>query len=134
MFCIAGISLIAGGSIGGHAGTLAHRWILGTVLSGRGPVAAAREIRSQRADLKQDLRRGRCSAASVILAPPKCAEGARLREILLAVPGIGPLKCERLIRGVEVTRDARIRDLSEPSRNALASAVARLQQRTDSIE
>jgi hypothetical protein len=51
--------------------------------------------RQLRARLKRDLAAGRVALVEVLSERPACAQTAKVRELLLAVPGIGPAKARR---------------------------------------
>ena len=52
-------------------------------------LARANEIRSQRAQLKRDLKAGRHSIQQLLLDPPEYLETAKVFDMLLAVPKYG---------------------------------------------
>ena len=55
-------------------------------------LARANEIRSQRAQLKRDLKAGRHSIQQLLMDPPPYLETAKVFDMLLAVPKYGRVK------------------------------------------
>jgi hypothetical protein len=51
--------------------------------------------------------------------PPACAQSARLRDLLLAVPKIGPARVNRAFARCRITDTKTIADLSDRQRTAL---------------
>ncbi len=60
-------------------------------------LARANQIR-RRAELKVDLKAGRVLLADVLLSDEDWLQTMRIRELLLATPGIGPVKANRALR------------------------------------
>src|SRR6266702_7669525 len=60
-------------------------------------LAKANEVRLARAQLKRELAAGRIELAQVLADPPPCAQTAKVRELLLVVPRIGPARADRLL-------------------------------------
>ena len=52
----------------------------------------ANEIRSRRAALKKELASGRVRIADVLAQPPAYATTAKVQDLLLAVPKVGPAR------------------------------------------
>ncbi len=61
-------------------------------------LALANEIRTRRAELKEDLKAGRVLLADALLSDEDWLQTMRIRELLLATPGIGPVKAQRALR------------------------------------
>ena len=57
----------------------------------------ANEIRSARAKLKQDLASGKLDLAGIVADPPEWVMSARVRDLWLALPRIGPVKAGRIL-------------------------------------
>lgn len=112
-----------------HVRLLGHRALYGAASIGRGQIAAAREVRIARAALKRALRTGAFRPEAVLLDPPSFTRGARLREILEAVPGIGPAKSARLARAAGVAPDSRVGDLPESARRVIAESLRASEER-----
>jgi S13-like H2TH domain len=79
----------------------------------------ANEVRSGRAKLKRELAAGRAELASVIAEPPACARTARVYELLLAVPKIGPAKATRGLSQCRIAPTKTVAGLSERQRREL---------------
>ena len=57
----------------------------------------ANEIRTQRAQLKRDLKAGRVSIHELLLDPPEYLETAKVFDMLLAVPKYGRVKANKVL-------------------------------------
>jgi len=55
----------------------------------------ANEIRSGRARLKRELASGRARIEDIIAQPPEFAQTAKVYDLLLALPKVGPAKAAR---------------------------------------
>jgi hypothetical protein len=82
-------------------------------------LARANEVRLARARLKRDLAAGRVALAEVLSEPPACVEMAKVRELLLAVPGIGPAKADRAFAHCRIAEAKTVAGLSGRQRAAL---------------
>src|SRR6266542_6146815 len=60
-------------------------------------LARANEVRLARAQLKREVAAGRIALARVLAGPPSCAQTAKVRELLLVVPRIGPARADRVL-------------------------------------
>lgn len=63
----------------------------------------ANEIRTRRAALKRDIRDGGTQIRDVILEPPDYALTARVYDLLVAAPKLGPVKARRALRDARVS-------------------------------
>jgi hypothetical protein len=63
----------------------------------RRALAQANEVRSARATLKKQLAAGTIQLAQILAAPPAVLQTTRLRDLLIAVPKIGPVKAARIL-------------------------------------
>ena len=79
----------------------------------------ANEIRTQRAQLKRDLRGGRVSIATLLLDPPAFLETAKVLDMLLAVPKVGRVKANRALSQCRISPSKTIGGLSERQRTEL---------------
>ena len=79
----------------------------------------ANEIRSARASLKKELASGRVRLESVLAQPPAFAAAARVSELLLAVPGFGPVRATRLLAHCQIPYRKTAASLSGRQRDAL---------------
>ena len=101
----------------------AHRsYVKDAVATGRaaaGALAKANEVRRGRAQLKRELAAGRVEIERVISDPPACAQTAILRDLLLAVPRVGPTRADRALARSQITATKTVAGLSERQRAAL---------------
>jgi hypothetical protein len=82
-------------------------------------LAKANEVRVARAELKRGLASNRVTFASVVLTPPACAETATLSELLLALPGIGPVRSRRVLSRCKIPESKTLGRLSDRQRSEL---------------
>jgi hypothetical protein len=74
-----------------------------TRIPGRSPeqrlhaLSVANSIRTARAELKRELKAGRVRIVDVLAVPPECARTAKVEDLLVALPKIGPHKAARLL-------------------------------------
>ena len=76
----------------------------------------ANDVRVARARLKQQLREGDTRIEQILAAPPECASTAKVLDLLLAVPNIGPVRAGRLLTGAGVNPTRAIAMLTERQR------------------
>jgi S13-like H2TH domain len=88
-------------------------------------LARANEVRSARAQLKRDLRAGRCSIHSLLLDPPEYLETAKVFDMLLAVPKYGRVKVNKMLLTCRISPSKTIGGLSERQRAELVSLLRR---------
>lgn len=86
----------------------------------------ANEVRTQRAQLKRDLKGGRVSIQQLLLEPPSYVETAKVFDMLLAVPKYGRVKVNKVLTQCRISPSKTIGGLSERQRTELVSL---LQQR-----
>ena len=84
-------------------------------------LARANEIRSQRAQLKRDLKAGRHSIHQLLLDPPEFLETAKVFDMLLAVPKYGRVKVNKILTHCRISPSKTIGGLSERQRSELIS-------------
>ena len=82
-------------------------------------LAKANEVRVERARLKRAVAAGRIQLARVVADPPACAQTAKVRELLLAVPRIGPARADRLLARCRIAHAKTLAGLSERQRGEL---------------
>jgi hypothetical protein len=82
-------------------------------------LARANEVRVERADLKRALAGGSVTFAEVLADPPACALTAKVGDLLLSVPGIGPAKSARALAHCRIADTKTIGGLSDRQRAAL---------------
>ena len=83
----------------------------------------ANAVRTQRAALKADLKRGAVSVAALIADPPQCLASAKLADVLRALPGYGPAKVTHLLERCQVSPRKSFGGLTERQREALIAAL-----------
>ena len=84
-------------------------------------LARANEIRSQRAQLKRDLKAGRISIQQLLTAPPIYLETAKVADMLLAVPKYGRVKVNKILHNCRISPSKTIGGLSERQRADLVT-------------
>jgi hypothetical protein len=80
-------------------------------------------VRTKRAALKAELKRGRVSITALIAGPPQYAASAKMTELLKALPGHGPVKVARLLDRCRVSPHKTIGGLNERQRAELSRAL-----------
>jgi hypothetical protein len=83
----------------------------------------ANRIRHQRAQVKRDLRRGTLKIVPLLVDPPECVLSAVLSELLLAVPGLGKVRVNRVLSRCRISTSKRVGGLSDRQRNELLEAL-----------
>jgi hypothetical protein len=84
----------------------------------------ATAVRRQRAQLKRDLKSGRCAIEEVLSDPPAFVQTAKVADLLLAVPKYGPVKVNKLLSRCRIAPNKTIGGLSDRQRNELAALLA----------
>jgi hypothetical protein len=79
----------------------------------------ANEIRSRRASLKKELASGRVRIEDVLARPPAYAKTAKVQDLLLAVPKVGPARAARLLRRCRIAPSKTVGGMSERQRGEL---------------
>ena len=87
-------------------------------------LARANEVRVERADLKRALAAGSVTFAEVLANPPACALTAKIGDLLLSVPGIGPAKTARTLAHCRIANTKTIGGLSDRQRVALTNRLS----------
>jgi hypothetical protein len=85
----------------------------------------ANAIRTERAQLKRDLKAGRASIHDLLRQPPEYLETAKVFDILLAVPKYGRVKANKVLQTCRISPSKTIGGLSERQRNELVSLLRR---------
>ena len=88
-------------------------------------LARANEIRSQRAQLKRDLKAARISIHQLLASPPAYVETAKVSDMLLAVPKYGRVKVNKILHTCRISPSKTIGGLSERQRAELVSMLHR---------
>jgi hypothetical protein len=81
----------------------------------------ANEIRTKRARLKRELRRGRVNPQGLLLSPPDYILTAKVSDLLLAVPKYGKVKVNKILSQCRISPSKTIGGLSARQRAELVS-------------
>jgi hypothetical protein len=76
-------------------------------------------VRSRRAALKADLKRGDASIRDVLVAPPEFLLTAKVVDLLMAAPKCGRVKSARIMEQCRISPSKTIGGLSERQRTEL---------------
>jgi hypothetical protein len=79
----------------------------------------ANDVRSRRAALKADLKRGAASLRDILVAPPDYLLTAKVADLLMAAPKCGKVKSARIMEQCRISPSKTIGGLSERQRNEL---------------
>jgi hypothetical protein len=85
----------------------------------------ANEIRTQRAQLKRDLKAGKVKIERLLLDPPEWLGSAKVFDIMLAVPKYGRVKVNRILNQCRISPSKTIGGLSERQRAELIALLRR---------
>ena len=85
----------------------------------------ANEIRSRRAALKKDIASGRVRIEDVLARPPVYATTAKVQDLLLAVPKVGPARVARFLRRCRIAPAKTVGGMTERQRGELIELVRR---------
>ncbi len=85
----------------------------------------ANKVRTQRAQLKRDLKDGRVSIHALLLDPPDFLETAKVFDLLLAVPKYGRVKANKLLQTCRISPSKTIGGLSDRQRAELVGMLRR---------
>jgi hypothetical protein len=88
-------------------------------------LAKANEVRVARAQLKRAVAVGRIELARLVADPPACVQTAKVRELLLVVPGIGPARADRVLAHCRIAHAKTVGGLSDRQRAELVELLAR---------
>jgi hypothetical protein len=79
----------------------------------------ANEIRTRRAALKKELASGRVRIEDVLAEPPECAKTAKVQDLLLAVPKVGPARVARFLSRCRIAPAKTVGGMTERQRGEL---------------
>jgi len=85
----------------------------------------ANEVRSRRAALKRDLKAGRAKIQTLLLDPPEYLLTAKVIDMLLAVPKVGRVKANRVLKSCRVSPSKTFSGLSERQRDEIVTYMSR---------
>jgi hypothetical protein len=86
---------------------------------------SANQIRTQRAEMKRDLKAGKADIKALILDPPEWLLTAKLFDFLLATPKYGRVKVNRILTQCRISPSKTIGGLSERQRGEVVSYLRR---------
>jgi len=79
----------------------------------------ANDVRACRSKLKKDLAAGTVHIRDVLAKPPEFAQAERLTVVLLALPGYGPARVNKLLLKTRISQSKRLGSLTERQRTEL---------------
>ena len=79
----------------------------------------ANEIRSRRAVLKKELASGRVRIEDVLARPPEYARTAKVQDLLLVVPKVGPARAARFLSRCRIAPSKTVGGMTERQRGEL---------------
>jgi len=85
----------------------------------------ANAVRTERAQLKRDLKPGRVRIETVLADPPECVHSAKVADIMLAVPRYGRVKVTKILQRCRISPSKTVIGLSERQRGELIEALRR---------
>ena len=88
-------------------------------------LARANDVRSQRAQLKRDLKAGRQAIHELLLEPPEYLETAKVFDLLLAVPKYGRVKVNKILSQCKISPSKTVGGLSQRQRGELVAMMRR---------
>jgi hypothetical protein len=91
----------------------------------RDAIQIALYVRTFRKNLKLDLKTGRRNIVDVLLEPPAELENMKLLDLLLAVPKIGRVKADHVLRCSRISTSRTIGELTQRQRTQLISRMYR---------
>jgi hypothetical protein len=83
----------------------------------------ANEIRSQRAQLKKELKSGELDIIAVLENPPEFLKTAKVIDLLLVVPKFGRVKATRVLTRCRISQAKTVGGLSERQRTELVETL-----------
>ena len=81
----------------------------------------ANDIRSQRARLKKDLKKGVIKIDEILAGPPEFIRTAKVIDVLLAVPNCGKVKSAKVLNHCRISPNKTVGGLSERQRRELVT-------------
>ncbi len=83
----------------------------------------ANAIRSQRAQLKKELKSGELEIVAVLKDPPEFLKTAKVMDLLLVVPKFGRVKAARVLTRCRISQAKTVGGLSERQRTELCETL-----------
>ncbi len=90
-----------------------------SLLQRRDALKRANVVRTERAQLKKDLRAGRVSIHTLLLEAPDDLDTAKVMDLLLAVPKLGRVKVNKVLTRCRISPSKTIGGLTERQRDEL---------------
>lgn len=100
----------------------------------RQALARANTIRSQRAQLKRDLKAGKAWVVDVLLEPDDWADTMKVFDLLIAVPKIGRVKVNKTLVAARISPSKTVGGLSPRQRRELVGLLGKRAHRADVTE
>jgi hypothetical protein len=88
----------------------------------------ANEIRSKRAAFKRDLKAGRDSLPDALMNPPDWLRTAKVLDVLLACPKLGPVKVNKVLATCRMSRTKTVGGITDRQRSELVSFIGRIRE------
>jgi hypothetical protein len=85
----------------------------------------ANDVRSKRALVKRELGAGTLRIVDLLADPPGCVDTAKVRQLLLALPGFGPVKVRRLLAQCGIAEAKTVAGLTDRQRGLLIKRLSR---------
>jgi hypothetical protein len=85
----------------------------------------ANQIRSDRAQLKRDLKSGRMSIVELLSGPPEYLLTAKVFDMIVAVPKFGRVKANRVLTQCRISPSKTIGGLTDRQRSELVELLRR---------
>lgn len=85
----------------------------------------ANEIRSQRANLKKELKAGELDIIDVLQSPPEFLLTAKVIDLLLVVPKFGRVKATRVLTRCRISQAKTVGGLSDRQRTELVETLSK---------
>ena len=84
----------------------------------------AADARRERADVRASLRDGRVTVIHVLDSTIEAHQRMRVRDVVLALPGIGPIRCAEILEAAGIASTKRVGGLTEHQRERLLRRLA----------
>lgn len=87
-------------------------------------LARANEVRIRRSELKRNLRSGEEKLESIITDPPEYLHSAKVAELLMSVPKVGPVRAAKILEQCRVSPSKTMVGLTPRQRRELLDVLA----------
>lgn len=85
----------------------------------RAALEIANDIRIRRARLKREIRVGKVSPVDVLETPPAFVSTMKVFDLLLAVPKLGTVKVQQMMRALSISASKTVAGMSDRQRDAI---------------